>query len=239
MAVKKNSADKASDLERIVGAGVAEKVPRSSIKNAPYNPRAMTEAAKKKLRKGIEKHGLVSWPTWNRTSGNLVGGHQRLSILDAVAGVPDYDVPCIVVEMSEAAEKEANVLLNNTEAQGFFDDDLLKGLLADQSLSLEGMGFDRADLHQLFGADPSKPTSMAADLLEGMSAKLREAKEAYAKLTSNSDKRDGDDYYLVVIFKDHEHRKQLLDAHGMEDNRYQDGQRFLDALAVVDDLPEV
>jgi hypothetical protein len=41
---------------------------------------------KRKLRAGIAKHKMVMPPVWNKRTGNLVGGHQRMASLDALAG---------------------------------------------------------------------------------------------------------------------------------------------------------
>ena len=68
-----------------------ETIKRSDIKNAPYNPRIMDESAKKRLRKNIAKHGLVAALTWNKRTGNLVGGHQRLEQLDGLEKNKDYE----------------------------------------------------------------------------------------------------------------------------------------------------
>ena len=49
----------------------------ASIKNAPYNPREMSEEAKKALRTSISTFGEISGIVWNSTTGNLVGGNHR------------------------------------------------------------------------------------------------------------------------------------------------------------------
>lgn len=51
-----------------------ETINRQEIKNAPYNPRIMSKGEKKRLKENIAEHGLVSTLTWNRRTGNLVGG---------------------------------------------------------------------------------------------------------------------------------------------------------------------
>lgn len=61
-----------------------ETINRADIKNAAYNPRIMDKEAKKRLKKALQQHGLVSAITWNKRTGNLVGGHQRLEQLDAL-----------------------------------------------------------------------------------------------------------------------------------------------------------
>lgn len=54
---------------------------RGQIKNAEYNPRIMSKDAKKRLRKSIRDSGLVAALTWNRRTGNLVGGISGLNSL--------------------------------------------------------------------------------------------------------------------------------------------------------------
>ena len=77
-------------------------ISRDMIKNAPYNPRIMDEGAKKRLKRNIAKHGLVSALTWNKRTGNLVGGHQRLEQLDALEKSKDYELTVCVVDVDAA-----------------------------------------------------------------------------------------------------------------------------------------
>ena len=59
-------------------------IKRSEIHGAEYNPRKITESARKKLGQIIKKHGLVMPAVvWNKQTGNVVGGHQRLDRLDS------------------------------------------------------------------------------------------------------------------------------------------------------------
>lgn len=59
-----------------------ETISRNEVKNAAYNPRLMDPESERRLRKGIRDYGLVAPITWNRRTGNVVGGHQRLKQLD-------------------------------------------------------------------------------------------------------------------------------------------------------------
>ena len=77
---------------------------RADIKNAEYNPRIMDKEAKKRLKAGLKKHGLVSTLTWNKRTGNLVGGHQRLEQLDALEKNKDYSLDVCVIDVDEAEE---------------------------------------------------------------------------------------------------------------------------------------
>src|SRR4051794_13856173 len=101
----------------------------AELKPAPYNPRRQlrpTEPAYKKLAASLREFGLVEPLVWNEATGQIVGGHFRLQILQDM-GVTDIDVS--VVRLSPEREKALNVVLNNREAQGRFDPDLLAQLL--------------------------------------------------------------------------------------------------------------
>ena len=78
---------------------------RSTIKGAPYNPRRLGEAEKRKLRAGLKKHGLIGASLIiNERTGNLVGGHQRLESLDALAKTANYDIAVTVIDVDENRE---------------------------------------------------------------------------------------------------------------------------------------
>ena len=94
---------------------------RSQIKEAPYNPRIIGEGAEKRLRAFIKKHGLFGTIIWNERTGNIVSGHQRLKALDYNEKYPeagDYQLRVTVVALTDREEKQANVFLNNPDAQG-------------------------------------------------------------------------------------------------------------------------
>jgi hypothetical protein len=48
---------------------------------APYNPRTISSEALAGLRGSVERFGLVEPVVWNRRTGRVVGGHQRLKVL--------------------------------------------------------------------------------------------------------------------------------------------------------------
>ena len=84
----------------------------SELNPALYNPRKDLQPGDKeyeKLKKSIEEFGYVEPVIWNKQTGNIVGGHQRLKILKA-QGLDEVD--CVVVDMSEAKEKALNIALN-------------------------------------------------------------------------------------------------------------------------------
>ncbi len=211
------------DLQAILSAATPMRIHRSRIKNAPYNPRTITDKARKKLEAGMRRHGLISLPTWNERSGNLVGGHQRLAILDSIAGSEDYELDVVRVDMDDTHEREANLLLNNDAVTGDFDLGKLNEILADTKIELVGTGFDAAEIYRLLGDAPGR----SAVEIEAMADSLRKARESYDQILRTSDRRDGVDFYLVVVFRDVAHRDEFTSALGLDDNRYQDGSALL------------
>ena len=113
----------------MIANATREIVRRSQIHKAAYNPRKISEAARNKLATSMHEFGLVIPLVWNRQTGNLVGGHQRLDILDA-ENMPhggDYEIEVSVVDLTLEREKVLNVALN--KIGGEFDDDKLQSLL--------------------------------------------------------------------------------------------------------------
>lgn len=160
---------------------------RSQITSADYNPRVLTPAGRRKLKHLIKKHGLVGGIVWNQRSGVLVGGHQRLTILDDLEGGRDYSITVDVVDLDPVEERQLNVALNNFEAQGQFDFDLLAsvvGEVLEAGGKPEDMGHDAASLHEMFGdsffsqhlADQEDAEAPIVGILEEIKDAGREAK---------------------------------------------------------------
>lgn len=122
------------------------------LKPAEYNPRKISDAALKGLEKSIERFGLVEPIIWNKTTGNVVGGHQRLKVLQ-LQGVKQTDV--LVVTLNKKEEKALNLTLNNPNINGIFDnslDDILSELKINFT-GLEETMFEDLRLNELFSED--------------------------------------------------------------------------------------
>jgi len=192
---------------------------RADLKKAPYNPRVMTDSEKRKLRAGLKRHGLVAPVTWNKRTGNIVGGHQRLDQLDALVGHPNYQLKVAMIDVDESREKELNLLLNNPGAQGDWELPALRKIFEDKEVNLEGAGFDRSDLFHIFGADVFDDES--EDKLNELAQKVREFSQLYAKIEARNSDREREDFYIVLVFRDAGDRTQFCLAAGWPDNRYQ------------------
>lgn len=205
----------------------SSEVHRSQLKNAPYNPRVITEKARARLKKNIQKVGLVEPPVWNRRTGNIVGGHQRVSVLDLLEGTQDYKLTVSEVDLDEKTEKEQNVFLNNGEAQGGWDLEKLGALYKDDKLDFEATGFDTADIYQMFGDTPliDRPEELAA-----VADRVRAARDAYDQTVGKMSDRDDIHFYLVVVFQSHADRLLLTEAMGLPDNRFVDGRWLAEKL---------
>ena len=126
-------------------------LPVGKLIPADYNPRKdlkSGDAEYEKLKRSIAEFGYVEPVIWNKTTGHVVGGHQRLKVL-IDTGVTE--VECVVVEMSEEKEKALNVALN--KISGEWDKDKLSLLISDLQLvdfDLSLTGFDATELDTLF-----------------------------------------------------------------------------------------
>ena len=136
---------------------VIEKKKTSDLLPADYNPRKDLKPGDKeyeKLKRSIEQFGYVEPVIWNKTTGRVVGGHQRLKVLIDM-GITE--VECVVVELTEEKEKALNVALN--KISGDWDNSKLALLIAD----LQGADFDVS----LTGFDDVEIESLFRDETEG------------------------------------------------------------------------
>ena len=128
-----------------------EKLRLEALKPAEYNPRKDLKPGDPeydKLKRSIEQFGYVEPVIWNKTTGHVVGGHQRLKVM---LDLGFTDVECVVVEMDETKEKALNVALN--KISGDWDKDKLALVIADIQASdfdVSFTGFDESEIADLF-----------------------------------------------------------------------------------------
>ena len=132
---------------------VIEKKNAADLLPADYNPRKDLkpgDSEYEKLKRSIEQFGYVEPVIWNKATGRVVGGHQRLKVLMDM-GITEVD--CVVVDMPEDKEKALNIALN--KISGEWDKDKLSLLIAD----LQGVDFDVS----LTGFDPAEIDDLFKD----------------------------------------------------------------------------
>jgi hypothetical protein len=130
---------------------VEQEILLSKINPAPYNPRRKLvpgDRAYEDIKRSIEEFGLVDPLVWNKRSGNLVGGHQRHTVLKDL-GVDKVRVR--VVDLTPAKEKALNIALNRIS--GDWDEAKLTELLGElEPGGLLLTGFDAEELRELVAA---------------------------------------------------------------------------------------
>ena len=205
----------------------AKEIHRSQIKNAVYNPRTITDRARKLIKDNLKSVGLIGAIIWNETTGNIVGGHQRLAALDALEGGQNYTLTVDVVQLDAKTEKEQNVFLNNPNAQGDWDLKALEKMLA-EDVNLENAGFSQSEIYQLFGDGALKGGSeLTAELAE----QVRITKERFEKIrNAKAGDLDSPHFYSLLIFRNDTEREEFCKAIAMEDNRYLNGSELLEKL---------
>lgn len=189
---------------------VVETVKRSEIKNAPYNPRLIDEPAKEKLRSSLEEHGLVEPLVWNKKTGNLVGGHQRLEQLDLLEDGTDYELDVSVIFVDEREEAIINVQLNNPNLQGDWDVDLLADMKLDMGIDFEEMGFDQLDVDFLFDGDDRFSELFETPEIEEEKEKLEGIKERRELGEAVMREKNNANFYCTIIFKDENERAEFF-----------------------------
>ena len=124
---------------------------------ADYNPRKDLQPGDpeyEKLKRSIEQFGYVEPVIWNKQTGRVVGGHQRLKVL-IDSGITEVDV--VVVDMNTEKEKALNIALN--KISGEWETDKLALVIAD----LQGADFDVS----LTGFDPEELDDLFRDDVKG------------------------------------------------------------------------
>ena len=117
----------------------------SELTPAPYNPRNINKKDLNDLTSSIKEFGYVEPIIWNKATGYVIGGHQRLKALQDL-GIKE--VECVIVDMPQEKEKALNIALN--KIRGEWDKDKLFGLLDelnefDFDITLTGFDLDILD----------------------------------------------------------------------------------------------
>lgn len=169
----------------------------SKLNPAKYNPRKELAPGMKEwdqLVKSIEEFGFVEPIVWNERTGNVVGGHQRLAVLDYLG----HDtVPCSVVDLDEYEEKLLNIALN--KIKGDWDYEKLEEVL------------------KAFDAEVAELSGFTADEIALILANNEDIDDDDFDF---SDWDDGDDiagsYVVTLVFKNSYFAKSWCEKEGFE-----------------------
>lgn len=119
----------------------------SDLNRATYNPRIDLipgDPEYENLRRSINTYGMLIPVVWNKQTNNVVGGHQRLTVLEN-EGETEVDVS--VVDLDPMQERQLNVALNKIE--GGWDEEKLGALLAELGEDATLTGFNQQEIDSL------------------------------------------------------------------------------------------
>lgn len=165
MAQRKKKTTRSATV-RGLGRLTIQTIPITKIKLSAYNPRQDLrpgDAEYEALKRSIAEFGYVDPLVWNKRTGNLVGGHQRLKILVNEHQATEVDVS--VVNLPPAEERALNVALN--KITGDWDSKALAALLqeleADDAIDATLTGFDGDEIDELLHPEPGVPEASATE----------------------------------------------------------------------------
>lgn len=211
-------------------------VNRQAIKKAPYNPRVLDDTARKLLRKNIETNGLVEPLVWNKRTGNLVGGHQRISQIDDLEGRDDYALTVSQVDVDERQEQILNIALNNTNLQGQWDEERVGEIIEQFTMQdFDAAGFTPADIDYYVMSDEALREDNP-DTRERAEAKatLDAIKQDRSEMQQRQKQENSGDFHLTVLFRDDQEKAEWLERFGFHRaETYIRGSDLLERLKVV------
>ncbi len=122
------------------------------ISPADYNPRKTLKPGDQEyeaLKNSLDRFGLAEPLIYNKRTGTLISGHQRLNVLKD-SGAQEAEV--VLVDLDEQQEKLLNIAMNKIE--GDWDYKKLETLFSDISAEdIQFTGFTEDELNNLFSFD--------------------------------------------------------------------------------------
>lgn len=162
-------------LKKFFNSQIVE-IQRSQINPAVYNPRKISDEGKKLLKRSLRQYGVLGGIIVNsRTNNTIVGGHQKVAILDEVYKYPDndYSLRVELIDVDLQTEKTINIALNNSNITGDWDWDKLAAIIPD--IDYKEAGLTDADLNMI-GVDyllKTEEESQMADEIAEMMAPVK------------------------------------------------------------------
>ena len=221
---------------------------RSEISPADYNPRKITDEARKALKKNIKENGIIGGIVFNEATGNLVSGHQRLSVADEINRYNpstqdnDYEIKVEVISVDLKKEKELNIFFNSKSAMGDYDYSKLAKLIPEIDVDLAGL--DEVDLSM---AEVEMPKDLHIDIptfepqaekiekqKEELSDDEKEAKKEHVKSVKQAVKNNAvyeGDPYITLSFDNYENKVFFLERFNISgDTKFIKGEDFADMI---------
>lgn len=180
----------------------------SDLKPSPYNPRVDLKPGDpdyEKLKKSIQEFDYIDPIIWNKRSGQVVGGHQRLKVMQDLGYT---EVKVSVVDLPDAKEKALNVALN--KIGGNWDFSKLSDLLSEidgSTLELDLTGFDDGSFKRILSERDERnlrdQISKEEDFTkaEDLAQKIINQVTAHVKHISRTSPEDLNNAIMVIVNK--------------------------------------
>jgi hypothetical protein len=201
---------------------------RSDIIDDDCNPRIIDQENRKNLKKSIKKYGLVGHIVWNENTKHVVGGHQRINVIDEMMKNKEYNLDVLKVNLSEKEEIELNVVLNNAEAQGKFDFGQLSFLADKFNIDVSKDFMFSEDIVLInFPNFADKVTKNLGfeqkELSEEQIQKIKDRKKAFREEIKKNREEHGDYKsetrgILTIVFDNEKQKKEFLLLNEIEDD---------------------
>lgn len=245
-----------NSMNKFFGSEIVE-LKRSQITPATYNPRTIDVNARKRLKKSLKDFGVVGGIIVNKRTGyTIVGGHQKVSILDEIYKYPanDYSLRVEVVDVDEKTEKTMNIALNNSSITGEWNYDMLRELIPDidykdaglteQDLDIIGVDFNfqteeessivgelddlMEPVREEHQAEVAQKQAERAEKVAHMKQVKEEVKQAATKAAANMDA------YLMLSFDNWEAKKEFCEKFGFNpDEKFLKGEIFSEKIETL------
>lgn len=208
------------------------KMSLSELIPLPDNPRRIRPENQKALKASMTKWGCVEPIIWNKRTGHVVGGHQRLEILRQM-DTPETNV--IVVDLDESSEKGLAIALNSPTLAGEFDQVKLEKILSSMNkVSTEIL--DSINIKELLNecaeAEKSAPPMPIHHASESKLQKFILSREA--SRNAGKDKNDVA-FYAVLVFQSQQQKLAFLSNMtdvGVKYSTFVNGNKFAEKFGI-------
>jgi hypothetical protein len=223
------------EIEKLFNSKTVE-LKRSEIHLSDYNPRKISEEGKKQLKRSIKRYGVVGGIVVNSATGNtVVGGHQKVAILDELAKGEDYKLKVELIAVDAKTEKQLNIVLNNPNIGGGWDYSRLRELIPDIDYKDAGLTDEDLSLVGLDNLFKTEEENNLADSLNDMmqpvedehkeeidakkAAKVAHMKDVKAQVKDNAQKKAEDmDAYVMLSFDNYDSKVAFMQRLGYDVN---------------------
>jgi hypothetical protein len=216
---------------------VTEFIKRSAVNFAPYNPKNHTKENIDEIKRNIKRVGFLGGVIWNKTTGNLIDGHKRVTVLDIInnyTGNNDYDLKVEVVEFDIKTEKEQNVFQSVSRTD--IDSTLLAEIITD--IDFEFAGLTEEDIKVLEVEVPNFVFTTNEDAKEFHETTIeekaknkeaiKEAKNKYKQLKEAAN-------YVTLTFDNFENKAYFMERFGLDHYaEFIKGERFSNSIERID-----